>query len=242
MITLNNLSKRYPNSPDLALNNINLDINPGECIALIGRSGSGKSTLLRLINRLLPPTQGEILINNRSIHSFSKTSLQATMAFVFQHTCLFPHLTLQQNIALPLRARGISKKERLQRADTLLNNVHLTPQHYRMRHPHECSGGEQQRVGIARALITDPKILLMDEPFSALDQITRQSLTEVILDLKKIHHKTIVFVTHQIEEAFVIADRIAILEQGKILQFDTAQQIKNHPRCKKVVELLRASI
>ncbi|SEJ20445.1 osmoprotectant transport system ATP-binding protein [Propionispira arboris] len=228
MIVFKNVNKVY--SKDFhAVENMNLHIEEGELFALIGPSGSGKSTTMKMINRLIEPTSGTVLINNKNIAKENPVALRRNIGYVIQHIGLLPHMTIGDNIALVPRLKKWDKEKSDKRVNELLDMVNLPAETYRNRYPAELSGGQQQRIGVIRALAGDPPIVLMDEPFSALDPISREQLQDDLLDLQTKFHKTIVFVTHDIDEAIKLADRIGIMQAGKLIQFDTPEQILRHP-------------
>jgi osmoprotectant transport system ATP-binding protein len=196
---------------------LNLQVAPGETLVLLGRSGSGKSTTLKLINRLLEPTSGEVLVEGRSVRDWDTIRLRRRIGYVIQEVGLFPHFTIRRNIGLLPQVEGWTAERRRGRVDELLQLVGLEPEQFGHRYPHELSGGQRQRVGVARALAADPPILLMDEPFGALDPLTRVEIQREFLALEQRLHKTIVFVTHDIREALIMGTRIALLEAGKLV-------------------------
>jgi len=228
MIIFKNVNKLY-NKDFHAVESMNLHINEGELFALIGPSGSGKSTTMKMINRLIEPTSGTVLINNKNIAEENPVALRRNIGYVIQHIGLLPHMTIGENIALVPHLKKWDKEKTDKRVDELLEMVNLPTETYRNRYPAELSGGQQQRIGVIRALAGDPPIVLMDEPFSALDPISREQLQDDLLDLQTKFHKTIVFVTHDIDEAIKLADRIGIMQAGKLIQFDTPEQILRHP-------------
>lgn len=238
MITLKNVSKSFDEKETYAVQDISLSILDDETLILLGSSGSGKSTLLNLINSTLKPSSGYIEIEGKPIDQYSAITLRRSMGFVFQHTGLFPHMNVAQNIDIMMRLTNVPKNQRLYRVTELLEMVNLEPDKYVRRYPDELSGGEQQRVGIARALATNPKYILMDEPFAALDAITRESLQNEIIDLTKQINKTVIFVTHDINEAFRLADRIVILHEGHIQQIGTKDELQTKPSTEFVRQLL----
>lgn len=231
MIEFQNVYKQYRDNSQFALENVSFKVHDGETLVLLGSSGSGKSTALKLMNRLLDATQGIIKIDNQDIQHTNIRELRHRMGYVFQASGLFPHLTIAENLMIPLKLLGQppTKEAQRQLAFELLEQVQLDPNEYASRYPHQLSGGEQQRVSVARALSYDPEYLLMDEPFGALDAITRDQLQQEVLVLKKKLQKTIVFVTHDIQEAALLADRVAIFNQGVLLQIDTISQILSQP-------------
>lgn len=228
MIDLINVSKIYPNGSQV-LKNINLHIDAGEILVLIGPSGCGKTTTMKMINALLTPTSGEVRINGENINKFDPVELRRNIGYVIQSIGLFPHMTIGDNVATVPKLKGESPQSCRQRAEELLTLVGLPPGIYLNRYPSQLSGGQQQRVGVARALAAKPDIILMDEPFGALDPLTRESLQDELLNIQKSMHKAIVFVTHDMDEAIKLGDRIAILKDGEILQVDTPEQLMSNP-------------
>lgn len=229
MIEFINVGMTYP-CGNVGLKNINLTINKSEITVFIGPSGSGKTTLLKMINRLEDNTTGEVKINEKNVKEYNIHKMRWDIGYALQQVALFPHMNVEENIAIVPELKKWKKEKINARIDELLNMVGLEPEKYRKRKPSELSGGEAQRVGIARALAADPKIILMDEPFSALDPITRASLQEDVKKLQKQIHKTIVFVTHDIEEAFLLGDKICIIQDGELIQSGTKQEIISNPK------------
>ncbi|QQD81480.1 betaine/proline/choline family ABC transporter ATP-binding protein [Bacillus siamensis] len=236
MLTLENVSKTYKGGKK-AVNSINLNIAKGEFICFIGPSGCGKTTTMKMINRLIEPTEGRILIEGRNIMEQDPVELRRSIGYVIQQIGLFPHMTIQQNITLVPKLLKHPVKERKERARELLKLVDMGPE-YLDRYPHELSGGQQQRIGVLRALAAEPPLILMDEPFGALDPITRDSLQEEFKKLQKTLHKTIVFVTHDMDEAIKLADRIVILKAGEIVQAGTPDDILRFPANEFVEEFI----
>ena len=229
MIEFINVGMTYP-CGNVGLKNINLTINESEVTVFIGPSGSGKTTLLKMINRLEDNTTGEVKINGKNVKEYDIHKMRWDIGYALQQVALFPHMNVEENIAIVPELKKWKKEKINARIDELLNMVGLEPKKYRKRNPSELSGGEAQRVGIARALAADPKIILMDEPFSALDPITRANLQEDIKKLQKQINKTIVFVTHDIEEAFFLGDKICIIQDGELIQTGTKQEIISNPK------------
>ena len=229
MIEFINVGMTYP-CGNVGLKNIDLTINESEITVFIGPSGSGKTTLLKMINRLEDNTTGEVKINGKNVKEYNIHKMRWDIGYALQQVALFPHMNVEENIAIVPELKKWKKEKINARIDELLNMVGLEPEKYRKRKPSELSGGEAQRVGIARALAADPKIILMDEPFSALDPITRASLQEDVKKLQKQIHKTIVFVTHDIEEAFLLGDKICIIQDGELIQSGTKQEIISNPK------------
>ena len=237
LIEIRKVSKVYPGGVD-AVSGVSLDVEEGETLVLIGTSGSGKTTLMKMINRLIEPTSGEIRIRGQDIGKLSPIALRRDIGYVIQKIGLFPHMTIEENIAVVPRLKGWPLERRREQAKELLSMVGLEPDQYLRRHPAELSGGQQQRVGVARALAGDPPIILMDEPFGALDPITREQLQEEFRQLKERIQKTIIFVTHDIFEAVNLADRMAIIEAGRILQVDRPELVLAHPANEFVARFL----
>ncbi|MBG9770298.1 choline ABC transporter ATP-binding protein OpuBA [Bacillus vallismortis] len=227
MLTLENVSKTYKGGKK-AVNNVNLKIEKGEFICFIGPSGCGKTTTMKMINRLIEPSAGKIFIDGENIIEQDPVELRRKIGYVIQQIGLFPHMTIQQNISLVPKLLKWPEHKRKERARELLKLVDMGPE-YLDRYPHELSGGQQQRIGVLRALAAEPPLILMDEPFGALDPITRDSLQEEFKKLQKTLHKTIVFVTHDMDEAIKLADRIVILKAGEIVQVGTPDGILRNP-------------
>lgn len=236
MLKFENVSKVYKGNKR-AVNNLNFEIEKGEFIVLIGPSGCGKTTTMKMINRLIEPTEGKILLNGRDISTMDPVDLRRQIGYVIQQIGLFPHMTIEQNISLVPRLLKWPEEKQRKRASELLDLVNMTPD-YLDRYPDELSGGQQQRIGVLRALAADPPLILMDEPFSALDPITRDSLQAEIKNLQRKLNKTIVFVTHDMDEALKLADRIMILKDGRIVQFDTPEEILRNPAGEFVEEFI----
>lgn len=227
MIEFRNVKKSYKSN--IILENFNLKIDSGDLVVLIGSSGCGKTTLLKMINRLIETTSGEILVNGKNIKEEDPIKLRRSIGYVIQQTGLFPHMTVKENIEIIPKLMGEADDVIDEKTKELLNMVGLEPEKFSDRYPVELSGGQQQRVGVARAFATDAEIILMDEPFSALDPITRTELQEELFNIQKEYKKTIVFVTHDMDEALNLADKICILKSGKILQYDTPENILKNP-------------
>lgn len=227
MILFKNITKKYRTKK--ILNDITLEIDKGTLVALIGESGCGKTTLLKMLNRLIKPTSGDIFINNENIKNINEINLRRNMGYVIQNTGLFPHMTIKENIELIPKIEKKEKAEIEEQTIKLMQMVGLVPEDFLDRYPSELSGGQQQRIGIARAFAMDPEIVLMDEPFSALDPMTRSDLQDQIMSLQAKWKKTIVFVTHDMDEAIKIADKICIMRNGNILQYDTPETILKYP-------------
>jgi osmoprotectant transport system ATP-binding protein len=229
-ILLDRVSKTYPGARQPAVDDISLDIPAGEIVVFVGPSGCGKTTMMRMINRLSEPTSGRIMIGDKDALSIKPTQLRRSIGYAIQQAGLFPHMTIRQNVGLVPGLLRWERKRIADRVDELLDLVGLEPAQYADRYPRQLSGGQQQRVGVARALAADPPVLLMDEPFGAVDPITRSTLQDELLRLQTELRKTIVFVTHDFGEAVKLGDRIAVLgQQSKVLQYDTPQAILASP-------------
>ena len=239
-MTLRGVSVRYPNAERDAVHDVDLEIPAGELLVLLGASGSGKSTLLRTINRLVPPTSGSVIIDDRDTSLLAGFELRRRIGYVIQAIGLFPHLTVGQNIAIVPQLLGWDRARIEARIDDLLRMVRLDIA-YRDRLPRQLSGGEQQRVGVARALAAEPALLLMDEPFGAVDAIVRTELQDELLRIHRELRTTIVFVTHDVDEALRIADRIAVVRAGRLVQVDVPLRLLTHPQDPYVGELMHAS-
>ncbi|KRG16530.1 glycine/betaine ABC transporter ATP-binding protein [Virgibacillus soli] len=228
MIKFENVKKQYKDG-FVAIKSINLEINKGELVTLIGPSGCGKTTTMRMINRLTEPSAGRILINGEDTAKADPVELRRNIGYVIQQIGLFPHMTIEQNISLVPKLKKADVEKTKKRVDELLDLVGLDPTTFKKRYPSELSGGQQQRIGVIRALAAEPDIILMDEPFSALDPISREQLQDDIVNLQEEIQKTIVFVTHDMDEAIKIANRIVIMKDGEIVQVDTPEQILRRP-------------
>lgn len=236
MITLLHVMKSFDDK-NFIVDDISLEVPSGEFLVLLGSSGSGKTTTLKMINRLIDPTFGTITINGQDIATIDPVVLRRSIGYVFQGIGLFPHFTIEENIAVVLKLKKANKKEQKRQAHHFLELVHLPPKEFAARYPSELSGGQQQRVGVARALATYSDILLMDEPFGALDAINRAALQDELLSIKEQLHKTVVFVTHDIFEAFRLGDRIAVLNKGKIEQIGDKKELIHRPATDYVRQL-----
>ena len=227
MIKVENITKRFKNRT--VLKSISFQIEKGEFVSIIGPSGCGKTTLLKMINRLIKPTSGKIYINEENIYDKDPITLRRNMGYVIQQNGLFPHMTIKDNIEIIPKLEKKKSEEIYKRTIELMNMVDLNPDEYLNRYPSELSGGEQQRIGVARAFANDTDIVLMDEPFSALDPITRADLQNELLNLQSKLNKTIVFVTHDMDEALKLSNKICLMKDGEIIQFDEPEKILKEP-------------
>lgn len=237
IIKLDHVDKNFGET--VVLKDFSLEIEQGEFLTVIGKSGCGKTTMLKLINGLLKPDQGEITVEGRNLKETDLISLRRSIGYVIQNRGLFPHMTVEKNITyVPVISGKKNKAENHRLALQLMETVGLDPVML-IRYPSELSGGQQQRVGIARALAANPHILLMDEPFGALDEITRQTMQDEILKLQKQLKLTVVFITHDIREAMKLGDRVLVMDEGKVLQHDVPEQLRSHPANDFVRELVK---
>ncbi|SDN73953.1 ABC transporter ATP-binding protein [Bacillus sp. OK048] len=227
MIEFKEIVKKYRNKT--IIKPFSIDIEAGQLVVFIGPSGCGKTTLLKMINKLIQPSSGKIIVNGKDISTIDAIELRRNIGYVIQNTGLFPHMSIQENLELIPKLKGEDPASIAKKTEELLHVVGLNPSEFLHRFPKELSGGQQQRIGVARAFSTDSDIILMDEPFSALDPVTRNSLQDELVQMQKELNKTIIFVTHDMDEAIKIADKICILKDGDILQFDTPENILKNP-------------
>ncbi len=240
MIRLDSVSKRYADGT-VAVHELTLEVHRGEVVTLVGPSGSGKTTTMKMVNRLIEPSGGHILVDGRDVMAGDPVKLRRGMGYVIQNVGLFPHRTIEENVAVVPELIGWPSTRRRERARELMELVGLDPTLHGPRYPHELSGGQQQRVGVARALAVDPPVLLMDEPFSAVDPVVRAQLQDEFLHLQDEVRKTILFVTHDIEEAVRLGDRIAVFAQGgRLEQFDSPAAILGEPATPFVADFVGA--
>lgn len=227
MLSIKNLSKVYGGTKK-AVDNISLEIESGEFIAFIGTSGSGKTTALRMINRMIEATEGEIAINGKNVRKMNAVELRRKIGYVIQQIGLMPHMTIKENIVLVPKLLKWSDEKKEKKAKELIKLVDL-PEEYLDRYPSQLSGGQQQRIGVVRALAAEQDVILMDEPFGALDPITRDTLQDLVKELQQKLGKTFIFVTHDMDEAIKLADKICIMSEGKVIQYDTPDNILRQP-------------
>ena len=239
-IRFDHVSKRYPGTVESAVDDCTFEVEAGNLVVLLGPSGCGKTTLLKMVNRLVEPGEGSIYLEGEDVRSMDVTTLRRQIGYVIQQVGLFPHMTVAENIAVVPELLHWPKEKVRARVDELLDLVELKPDEYRDRYPTQLSGGQQQRVGGARGLAGDPKVILMDEPFGAIDAITRAGLQNELLSLQRRLKKTILFVTHDVEEALYLAHRIVVMRQGKIVQYDTPLNILTRPADAFVHQLVGA--
>ncbi len=238
MIRLEGVTRRY--GDELAVDDLSLEVAEGEVCVLIGPSGCGKTTTLRMINRLIEPSGGSIMVNGRNVMSMRPEELRRGLGYVIQSIGLFPHLSVERNIGVVPHLLGWDKQRMAERARELLHLVGLDPEVYLEKYPRQLSGGEAQRVGVARALAADPPVLLMDEPFGAVDPLNRERLQAEFARIQRELHKTVIFVTHDIDEAIRLADKVAIMRDGRLQQFASPEEVLNHPANKFVHDFVGA--
>jgi osmoprotectant transport system ATP-binding protein len=236
-IELRGVCKKFSGAVTYSVRDVNLKLKRNSLTAIVGSSGSGKTTLLKMVNRIYEPTSGEIIFEGENVNGLKVEDYRKKIGYVIQQIGLFPHMTVAQNIATVPRSLKWERRKIDERVDFLLDLVHLPHSEYRHRYPSQLSGGQQQRVGIARAMAAEPEIMLMDEPFGAIDSITRKILQDELLSIQKNLAKTILFVTHDIHEAFKLGDNVVIMNEGKILQHDTPFNIIFHPADKYIASL-----
>lgn len=225
----------------LLLDNISFQVEEGTTTTILGRSGSGKTTLLRTVNRMVEPSSGEVLINGEDVRSSNLVVLRRALGYVIQETGLFPHFTVERNAGMVLEAEGVPRRERIRRSHEILKAVGLDPESFASRFPHQLSGGQRQRVGLSRALAADPKILLMDEPFGALDPLTRAEMQDMLRNLLARMCKTVLLVTHDLNEALYLAHRIVLLSEGKLIASLSPEEFlsSNQPEVASYVRAFR---
>ncbi|MDD2978388.1 MAG: ABC transporter ATP-binding protein [Hespellia sp.] len=240
-IIFQNVCKKFENSRTNAVDHVDVTIQEGEFITILGSSGCGKTTLLKMVNRLYEPDEGKILLFGEDISTVDAVKVRRRIGYVIQQVGLFPHMTIGENVAVVPKLLKWKKEKIDARVKELLTLVGLEPEEYENRYPSQLSGGQQQRVGLARALAIDPKIMLLDEPFGAIDAINRLNLQDELLRIHGGLGKTFLFVTHDIHEAFKMGDRVIIMNEGEICQFDTPRHIAAHPANDFVEMLIRSA-
>lgn len=237
MISFRNVSKSFDGGRTYAVRELSLEVRQGETLILLGSSGCGKTTTLKMVNRLIEPTSGTITVDGCDVMEHDVLALRRSIGYVFQEIGLFPHMTVEENISVVPKLLGWPPDKRRARASELMTLVELDPDTYAQRRPRQLSGGQQQRIAVARALAASPAYLLMDEPFGALDALTRENLQQAIIRIRQELDKTIVFVTHDIFEALALADRIAVMHKGRVEQVGTSEEIMARPRTEFVRDL-----
>ncbi len=237
VLEFKNVSKIY-SSNKKAVDHVNFNVEDGELVVLLGPSGCGKTTLLRMVNQLESITDGDIFLNNKSVKESNKIEMRRKIGYVIQSNGLFPNMTIEKNVMIVPDLLGWDRKKQHERFNYLMELIGLHPDEYRRRYPHELSGGQQQRVGVARALAADPPVMLMDEPFGALDPIIRTKIQDEFLYIQKEIKKTILFVSHDIDEAVKMGDKIALLRNGQMQQYNQPFEILNHPANEFVSEFV----
>ncbi|UOR11380.1 ABC transporter ATP-binding protein [Halobacillus amylolyticus] len=237
MIEFDHVTKTY-NGDVKAINDISMTVNDGEFAILLGPSGCGKTTMLRMVNLLESITEGNISIQGKNVKDLNKIEVRRNIGYVIQSNGLFPNMTIEDNIMIVPSLFGWDRKKQRDRYNYLMDLVGMNPDDFRKRYPHELSGGQQQRVGVARAMAADPPVMLMDEPFGALDPIIRNRIQDEFLSIQKEVKKTILFVSHDIDEAVKMGDKIALLRDGEIMQYDSPAEILNHPKNEFVSEFV----
>lgn len=238
-VTFNSVTKRFGASSPPALDDVSLSIDAGELVCVLGTSGGGKTTFIKLINRLIEPDEGQVLVNGRDVSEVDPIELRRSIGYVIQQSGLFPHMTVAQNIGCVPHILGWTRARIEARVDELLELVHLEPDRFRNRYPAQLSGGQQQRVGLARGLAAEPALMLLDEPFGAVDAITRTALQDELLQIHRNSGKTFLFVTHDIEEARRLATRVLVLDEGRIQQYGTFDELYERPATPFVEQLMR---
>ncbi len=239
-VEFRNVTKRFPGSESYAVDHVSVQIEEGELVTILGTSGCGKTTLMKLVNRLYEPDEGDIFLFGENIRTKDPVQLRRKIGYVIQQVGLFPHMTVEKNIAVIPDILNWEKERTCQRVTELLQLVNLEPSEYRGRYPAQLSGGQQQRVGLARALAADPQIMLLDEPFGAIDAMNRSRLQDELLSIHRSSKKTFLFVTHDITEALKLGTRILVMDQGRVQQYGTPREILHHPANDYVRSLIKS--
>lgn len=239
-VEFKDVSKKFPGAAADAVSHVSFRVNEGELVTILGTSGCGKTTLMKMINRLYDPTSGEIDVFGQNIAGMDPVSLRRGIGYVIQQIGLFPHMTVEKNIATVPDILKWDREKTRKRVDELLRLVNLEPEEYRDRYPAQLSGGQQQRVGLARALAADPAIMLLDEPFGAIDAINRSKLQDELLAIHEKSRKTFFFVTHDVTEALKLGTKVMVMDQGKIQQFASPWEVLHHPANEYVASLLKS--
>jgi osmoprotectant transport system ATP-binding protein len=244
LVEFHNVTYSIPTNPTPIISNLNLTVNRGETLILLGESGCGKTTTLKLVNRLYSPTSGDVLVEGKSIQTWDPIALRRHIGYVIQEGGLFPHFTIARNVGLVPVLCGWEAQRIRERVTELLEMVGLEPKRFADRYPRELSGGQRQRVGVARALAADPSLLLLDEPFGALDPLTRASLQKEFAELARRLDKTAILVTHDVREALLLGDRIALMHAGEIVLLETPKGFldSNNPQAKAYIETLQTAV
>lgn len=237
-VEFQNVTKCFGGAASPALDHVSLVIDPGELVCVLGTSGGGKTTLIKLINRLLDPDSGTVLVNGHDISTIDPVTLRRSIGYVIQQTGLFPHMSVAQNIAVVPTILGWDNAHIDERIDELLNLVHLDPADFRNRYPAQLSGGQQQRVGLVRALAASPDLMLLDEPFGAIDAITRSGLQDELLRIHRGSDKTFIFVTHDVTEALKLGTKVLVIDEGRVQQYAEPHALLAHPATPFVQDLL----
>ncbi len=239
-VEFKHVTKRFPGSDHDAVDHVSVSIGEGELVTILGTSGCGKTTLMKLVNRLYEPDEGEIFLFGENIRTKDPVQLRRKIGYVIQQVGLFPHMTVEKNIAVIPDILNWDKERTHKRVTELLQLVNLEPSEYRGRYPAQLSGGQQQRVGLARALAADPDIMLLDEPFGAIDAMNRSRLQDELLSIHQSSKKTFLFVTHDVTEALKLGSRILVMDQGRVQQYGTPREILHHPANDYVHSLMKS--
>jgi len=241
-VEFQNVVKQFPGAGYPSLDHINLKIEEGELVTVLGTSGCGKTTLIKMINRIYEPDQGKIFLSGVDIEKLNPIKLRQGIGYVIQQIGLFPHMTIYNNIATVPKILKWDKKKIDERVTELLELVNLDPEEFKNRYPAQLSGGQQQRVGLIRAMAANPSVMLLDEPFGAIDAINREKLQDELIKIHEQSNKTFIFVTHDINEAFKLGTKVLFMDKGKVIQYDTPEEIRKHPETEFVDSLIRSGL